>query len=112
VCLKTKVSGEISEVFLWIGIKNFVIPFAFAFLLDNPLDNPSSSRDRHALLGLTQQALLLLVLAAMKSIGGAGSGGKDTEKDLSQNGLLVEEGGEERMEGKYTRDEEKGNKAS
>jgi len=48
----------------------------------------------------------------MKSIGGAGSGGKDTEKDLSQNGLLVEEGGEERMEGKYTRDEEKGNKAS
>lgn len=111
MCLETKVSGEISEVFLWIGIKNFVIPFAFAFLLDNPLDNPSSSRDRHALLSSTQQALLLLVLAAVNSIGGERRG-KDTKEDLSQNGLVVEEVGEERMEGKYTRDEEKGNKAS
>ena len=87
------------------------MPYSFAWILGNPLDNPPTASP-HAKLSPTKQAVLLLVLVAVKFSGQAGIRGEERKEDLVASGFEVEHEGDERMEAKYVRDEEKGRKAS
>jgi len=97
-------------VLLWCSIKNFLLPYAFAWILGNPLDNPPTS-SQHARLSPTKQAVLLLALGVVRFAGPGGKRGKERKEDWDECGCGIRDGADEGVEAKYMRDEEKGRKA-